>query len=246
MKLLPIVKALEDYDNNKRLAKLKQVLKKNNIKFKAEKYNSGENVIIGKGNILFVAHHDTFPNSPGANDNASAMAVLIGLAKKRKAAIVIFGEEETGCIRAKAYIDEHGLPKAVVNLEMMGRGDMMAIWPVDYQRPLLEKIRNGIRKAKISFEEARKVPMFWADFTAFRQAGLKDTWCLTLVPSSERKLIRRLATSTLWATFLILIGGIPEFFRHYHSHSDNSGVLTEKSLQLSLNAVISVYDELHK
>ncbi len=246
VKLLPIVKELEDYDNSKRLSKLKKALRKNKISFKVEKYNSGENIVIGKGDILFTAHHDAFSNSPGANDNASAMAVLMGLAKARKAAIAIFGEEEIGCIGAKAYIKKHGLPKAVVDLEMMGKGDIMAIWPVDYQRPLLEKIRKGIRKAGIYFEEARKVPTFWADFTAFRNAGLLDAWCLTLVPSSEKKLIRRFATNPVWATILFFIGGIPEFFKHYHSHNDNSAALTEESLQLSLKAVISVYDELHK
>ncbi len=246
MKLLPIVKELEGFDNEKRLKALKAVLKKQRIKFSVEKYDGGENIVIGKGNILFVAHHDAFNGSPGANDNASAMAVLIGLAKRRKAAIVIFGQEELGCIGSNAYILKHGLPKAVVDLEMMGIGDMVAVWPVSEKRPLLEKIKQGLGKAKVEFEEAKKVPNFWADFTAFREAGLRDAWCLTLVPSSERQIIRSYATRPFLSIIMFLFGRIPEFFRHYHSKQDNSAAISEKSLQLSLKAVISVFDELHR
>ncbi len=246
MKLLSIVKQIEGEDNKKRLDILKKILKREKIKFTAEKFDNGENIIIGKGDILFTAHHDAVNGSPGANDNASAVAVLLGLAKARKAAIVIFGEEETGCVGAHAYIERHGLPKMVVDLEMMGRGDMMAIWPVTEERPMLEKIRKGLRKAKISFEEAKKVPNFWADFTAFREKGLKDAWCLTLVPSSEKELIRNFATRPILTTLMLLVGKIPEFFKNYHSKHDNSKALTEKSLRLSLKAVVSVHDELNR
>lgn len=243
MKLLAIVKEIEKAGN--RLAAVKRILKKNKVSFTAERYDGGENIIIGKGNVLFVAHHDVIRGSPGANDDASAIAVLVGLAKARKAAIVIFDEEEIGYVGATAHIKKHKLPKAVIDLELMGNGDMMAIWPVTEKRPLLVKIRKALKKV-IPFEEAKKVPIFWADFTAFRNAGLKDAWSLTLLPSSEKELIRNFATKPFMSVALALFGRMPEFFRHYHSPYDDSKVLSEKSLQLSLKAVISVYDELHR
>jgi len=246
MKLLTLVKELEHTNDVERLAALKGILKRYKIPFTAENYESGQNIIIGKGDILFTAHYDTVFNSPGANDDASAMAVLIGLAKARKAAIAIFDEEELGYIGAKAYIEKHGLPKAVIDLELMGMGDMMAIWTVEEERPMLEKIRKALRKAKITFEEARKVPIFWADFTAFREAGLKDAWCLTLAPSSEKELIRNFATRPLLTTVMTIFGQVPKLFKYYHSSKDNSSNLTEKALQLSLKAVISIYDELKR
>lgn len=246
MNLLPIVKQLEGSDNQKRLQSLKQLLRKLRIPFRAEKYDDGENILIGKGDVLFVAHHDTVPGSPGANDDASAIAVLIGLAKARKAAIVIFGDEEINCVGSAAYIERHKLPRVVVDLELMGIGNMMAVWPVIEERQLLQEIRKGLKNACVRFEEAKKVPAFWADFTAFREAGLKDAWCLTLVPSSQKQLIRNFATRPYLSTFMALLGGVPKFFRHYHSSHDNSEALTEKSLRLSLKAVISVYDELHR
>ncbi|MEM3154723.1 MAG: M28 family peptidase [Candidatus Woesearchaeota archaeon] len=245
MELMPIVKELEGTDNAQRLLSLKRILKKNKIKYTAESYGGGENILIGNGNVLFVAHHDTVSGSPGANDNASAIAVLIGLAKKRKAAIVIFGEEELGYVGSAAYIEKHPLPKTVIDLELMGMGDLMAIWPVSEERPLLDKIRKGLRKAAIPFEEAKQVPAFWADFTAFRNAGLKDAWCLTLVPSSEKNLIRTFATRPMLAALRVIFGRMPRFFKCYHSPEDKSAHLSEKSLQLSLKAVVSVYDELH-
>lgn len=121
----------------------------------------------------------------------------------------------------------------------------MAIWPVAEERPLLGKIRKALKKV-LHFEEAKKVPIFWADFTAFREAGLKDAWSLTLVPSSEKELIRNFATNPFMTTILALIGRMPDFFKCYHSKNDNSSKLSEKSLQLSLKAVISVYDELKR
>jgi len=145
-----------------------------------------------------------------------------------------------------AYIKKHKLPKTVVDLEMMGRGNTMAIWPVTEERKALNKIRKALRKIKLPFEEARNVPMFWADFTAFRKEGVKDAWCLTLVPSSERKTIRKFATNPVLATIMLMFGRLPKFFKHYHSPHDNSKAISEKSLQLSLKAVISVYDELKK
>jgi hypothetical protein len=246
MKLLPIVKEIEGTDNKKRLQAVKRILKREKIQFTIERYAGQENILIGKDKILFTAHHDTVRGSPGANDNASAIGVLIGLAKQRKAAIAIFAEEEMGCVGAQAYISKHVLPHAVVDLEMMGMGDTIAIWTVDEERPLLDKIRTALRKTKIPFEDVPSVPMFWADFTAFRDAGLKDAWCLTLAPSSERKAILRFATNPFLATIMALFGGMPKFFRHYHSRHDTSSALSEESLQLSLRAVISVYDELKK
>jgi len=246
MKLLPIVKQIEGPDNQKRLKAVKEQLKKYSIPYKIEKFETGENIIIGKGDVLFVAHHDTVPGSFGANDNASAIAVLMGLAKARKAAIVIFGEEEVGCVGTKAYIRSHELPKAVVDLEMMGMGDIMAIWPVAKETPLLNKVRQGLKKANIYFEEAKRVPIFWADFTAFREAGLENSLCLTLVPSSEKKLIRSFSTRPWLTGIMVLFRKTPKFFKHYHSKHDNSLAISEKSLQLSLKAITSVYDVLKK
>src|SRR5687767_2032373 len=53
------------------------------------------NIEIGSGPIVVGAHYDTVPGSPGANDNASAVAVLIELAAmKLPVRFVAFANEE--------------------------------------------------------------------------------------------------------------------------------------------------------
>ncbi len=54
-------------------------------RFRRQEYRSAgrmvRNVEIGNGNIVVGAHYDTVPGSPGADDNASGVAVLIELAR---------------------------------------------------------------------------------------------------------------------------------------------------------------------
>lgn len=54
-------------------------------RFRRQEYSSGgrlvRNIEIGEGTIVVGAHYDTVPGSPGADDNASGVAVLIELAR---------------------------------------------------------------------------------------------------------------------------------------------------------------------
>jgi Zn-dependent M28 family amino/carboxypeptidase len=53
------------------------------------------NIEIGSGSIIVGAHYDTVPGSPGADDNASGVAVLIELAAKTlPVRVVAFANEE--------------------------------------------------------------------------------------------------------------------------------------------------------
>lgn len=53
--------------------------------FQRQEYESGgrpvRNIEVGRGTIVVGAHYDTVPGSPGADDNASGVAVLIELAR---------------------------------------------------------------------------------------------------------------------------------------------------------------------
>ncbi len=83
-----------------------------------------------KQKILLGAHYDAVPGSPGADDNASGVAVVLELArlmtdKNRELAleIVLFDEEERGLRGSSAYAEEsrhlEGLD-AVLIVEMVG------------------------------------------------------------------------------------------------------------------------------
>ena len=76
---------------------------------------------------------------PGANDNASGAAVLLGVAQalatggiplKRSVVFVLFGAEEQGVKGSEYYVAHPFIPnakvKAMINLESVGRGERIA------------------------------------------------------------------------------------------------------------------------
>ena len=81
------------------------------------------------GRLLVGAHLDTVPGSPGADDNASAVAALLELARLLPAlglddrvGLVVFDEEEPGLHGSRALADRlrGDPPAAVVVLECVG------------------------------------------------------------------------------------------------------------------------------
>lgn len=79
---------------------------------------------------LVCAHYDTVPRSPGADDNASAIAVMLGAARTRPpgTAFVAFNREEDGLLGSDDFVRwlaEPGSPRVtdVHVLEMVGYTD---------------------------------------------------------------------------------------------------------------------------
>ena len=79
---------------------------------------------------LVCAHYDSVPRSPGADDNASALAVMLGVARTRPArtAFVAFNREEDGMVGSTdfvAWLGRAGAPvfDRVHVLEMVGYSD---------------------------------------------------------------------------------------------------------------------------
>lgn len=80
--------------------------------------------------VLVCAHYDTVPRTPGADDNASALAVLLGAARERPpgVAFVAFNREEDGLIGSADFVRWLDQPEApgvtkVHVLEMVGYTD---------------------------------------------------------------------------------------------------------------------------
>ncbi len=83
---------------------------------------------------LLCAHYDAYPGSPGANDNAAAVCILIELAKTLRqrgvpAAFAFLDGEETGHTGAKLFEAERTREFSVlVDLDMCGYGDTIALY----------------------------------------------------------------------------------------------------------------------
>lgn len=103
-------------------------------RFRRQEYSSGgrlvRNIEIGEGAIVVGAHYDTVPGSPGADDNASGVAVLIELARLGlPVRCVAFANEELpyshgdemgSFIFAKRAREQRERIAAMFSLEMLG------------------------------------------------------------------------------------------------------------------------------
>ena len=261
MKLHSIVKKLENKSSEDARGICLKLFKPFGIV--EEHYSSGVNLVIRKkgktkNEIIIAAHYDTFPGCPGANDNFSGIAVLYGIAQelwKKKLnhtlTLCIFDEEELNCIGSGEYIKQHGISntKAMIDLELVGMGDVVGVWPVTKQTRLLSTFENVFHKRKQQYETIGNIPWFWADFTSFRARGLDESICVTLVEKHDVQLMRTFLSQNTYVLSIKLALGLiktPKFFKLYHSAQDTADNLSEKSLNLAKNVVIDAIKALQK
>ncbi len=89
--------------------------------------------------LLVGAHLDSIALGPGANDNASGVAVLLEVARlvaktelRDEIAFVAFSGEELGLLGSRAYVQsaprsEFGAINAMINLDMVGEGSQLTL-----------------------------------------------------------------------------------------------------------------------
>ncbi len=201
--------------------------------------------------ILLSSHYDVFPGSPGANDNASAVAVLLGIASlycNTPALVPIrlafFDAEETGLLGSKAYIQQEGVKDiaAVLNMEMVGQGSIPTLWPYDHQSSAYCQI------LKESAADAHFVPYTHGhsgDHQNFLDAQVQNSICLTLIHEEDRQMLeditRVLEHSSLVDPLIIMRKiSASHTFRTYHRDSDTIEHIREDSLQLAQQIVLNV------
>ena len=102
------------------------------LRFSTQEFMSGgrsvRNIEAGEGDIVVGAHYDTVPGSPGADDNASGVAVLIELARLVSSGVrfVAFANEEAPYylgpeMGSFVYARDRGAGvRAMFSLEMLG------------------------------------------------------------------------------------------------------------------------------
>jgi hypothetical protein len=212
------------------------------------------------GKRLFCAHYDTAKGSPGANDNASGVAVLLGLCHRLKetaaaARVVFFDREEgtstkpvlrMGLLGSLYYIWKNSLKDitAVYNLEFCGQGNTLAIWPVG-RRGDTAAVRGVEKVATRLAIPWRRLDMPWAlqssDHLPFRLAGYKEVISLSMLPGDGISLLKERLEG---ATTAGLLAGrrpeLPEPFSFFHTGEDTSARLSEEPLQTMLSVVLEL------
>jgi hypothetical protein len=159
---LALSRLLEGRSNRERQAAVARYLGEHRIPFALQAFTSpsgvSENfsVDVGSGErvLVLVAHHDAVPGSPGANDNAAAVGILLNLLERLSVSpptrlrvrFLFTAEEERGYLGARYYVRAANLEElaGVLSLELCGIGDSIAIWDAAEETPFLGRVRKAL------------------------------------------------------------------------------------------------------
>jgi hypothetical protein len=251
---------LEGRDNAAREAAVARFLTTRGIPFATHRFETfegrGENfaVEVGAGDrvLVLIAHHDAVPGSPGANDNAAAVGILLHLIA-RAAAVVppslrvrfLFPAcEELGYLGARQYVRDVSTAgiAGVLSLELCGIGDTLAVWDAVSETPFLRSLGGafaglGLRRDE-SWHQVGRIPVFGSDHRAFAAAGL-PAYGLSVVPAREADALRAFVLSPVRSVLMHVVRR-PAPFDTYHTPRDRGTTLQPQALELVTRALEAV------
>jgi len=261
---LPLVlsRLVEGRANDEREAAVAAFLAARGIPFMRHRFRTfegrGENfgVDLGSGDrlLVLIAHHDAVPGSPGANDNAAAVGILLSLIGRLRACtppglrvrLLFTAAEELGYLGARAYVREMPLAglAGVLSLELCGIGDSLAIWDTAGETPFLRSVAGALEglglKRDESYHVVGRIPVFGSDHRAFAAAGI-PAYGLTIVPASQADALRQFVLSPGRSVLMHLVRRPPPFDT-YHTSRDSLGTLQPAALDhvaRALEAIIA-------
>jgi len=254
---------LEGRSNAEREAAVASYLEARGVPFARHPFESsegsGENFTVefgsGRRVLLLIAHHDAVPGSPGANDNAAAVGILLTLLERLAASVppslrvrlLFTAAEERGYLGARKYARGANLAElaGVLSLELCGIGDTLAIWDVVDQTPFLGRVRAafegmGLRRDQ-SYHLAGRIPLFGSDHRAFAPAGV-PSYALTVVPAAQAEALRQFIFTPARSAMRFFVKR-PVPFDTYHTPRDRGSTLEPAALALTLRALEAVIAE---
>lgn len=261
---LALTRLLEGRSNPARQAALARYLEARDIPFERHSFatfeGAGDNftVDIGSGErvLLLAAHHDAVPGSPGANDNAASVAILLTLRERVLRAIrpglrvrLLFPAcEELGYLGARHYVRHAGVRgiAGVLSLELCGVGDSLAVWDAGAETPFLSTVRgafdgHGLRSDE-SYHVVGRIPVFGSDHRAFAAAGV-PAYGLTVIPRANAEPLREFIFRPVRGAILNLTQR-PVPFDTYHTSGDASSTLDPVALDMVVTALEAVIAEM--
>ena len=260
---LELARLLAGRSNAEREAAVARYLESRGVPFSRHRFatpeGSGESfaVDLGSGDRVLVlcAHHDAVPGSPGANDNAAAVEILLSLMERLSPAIprslrvrLLFTAcEELDYLGAREYVREVGVSGVapivgVLSLELCGIGDSVVVWDAVPDTPFTKTLRGALESLGLRSDETYhvvgRIPRFGSDHRAFAAAGL-PAYGLTVVPSANAPALRQFIFNPLWGGLRFLLRR-PVPFDTYHTPRDSLATLEPRALDLTARALEAV------
>jgi aminopeptidase YwaD len=260
---LALTRLLEGRSNLEREAAVGRWLQARGVPFTRHRFATfegrGENfcVELGRGDrvLVLIAHHDAVFGSPGANDNAASVAILLSLLERWAARepggrvrLLFSACEELGYLGARHWVRAHGTAdvRGVLSLELPGVGDSLAVWDAATHTPFLTAVQRACEglglRADESYHVVGRIPVFGSDHRAFAAAGV-PAYGLTSVPAVEVTALRQFVFHPVRAA---LRGATrrPPPFDTYHTARDASTTLEQAALARVLGTLEGLVEEL--
>jgi aminopeptidase YwaD len=260
---LALTRLLEGRSNAERETAVARWLQARGVPFVRERFETfegrGENfcVDVGRGDraLVLIAHHDAVPGSPGANDNAASVAILLALLERWAARepsvrvqLLFPACEELGYLGTRAWVRARGVKGVigVLSLEMPGVGDSLAVWDAPAVTAFLTVVRGALEgiglRADESYHVVGRIPVFGSDHRAYAAAGV-PAYGLTSVPSGEAGALRQFVFSPVRT---VLRGAVrrPPPFDTYHTAADAGTTLDAAALTRVADALQAVVESL--
>jgi peptidase M28-like protein len=258
---LALTRLLEGRDNAAREAAVARWLAARGVPFARHRFatfeGAGENftVEVGRGEraLVLIAHHDAVPKSPGANDNAAAVAILLALLARwsarepsRRVRLLFSACEELGYLGSRAWVRTHGVAgvRGVLSLELPGIGDSLAIWDAPAPTPFLTTLCGTLADLGLRSDEGQhvvgRIPVFGSDHRAFAAAGVPGAYGFTSVPAVEAEALRRFVFHPVRSAVRLAGGRRPPPFHTYHTSRDASVTLQAAALDRMTSALAAL------
>ena len=237
---IALARLLVGRTNAEREAAVPAYLADRGLPFTRHAFTSGEGrgenfqVDVGTGDRILVlaAHHDAVAGSPGANDNAVAVGILLNLAEslarrppaRIRVRFLFPAAEELGYLGARCYVQDRPLDgiEGVLSLELCGIGDSVVIWDAPDETPFLRSVTTALerlgRRRDDSYHVVGQIPVFGSDHRAFAAAGV-PAYGLSIVPAREAEALRQFVLDPMHSPFAAS-GRIPPPFDTYHTPGD--------------------------
>ena len=213
-------------------------------------------VELGSGDrvVVLIAHHDAVPGSPGANDNAAAVGILLHLLPRLnvppslRVRLLFTAAEELGYLGARVYVRDVPLQNiaGVLSLELCGIGDSLVVWDAGPETDFLRKVTGaldglGLRRDE-GYHVVGRIPVFGSDHRAFAAADI-PAYGLSVVPFAQADALRRLVLSPVRSALLHAMRRPPPFDT-YHTSRDASSTLDPRALDLVARALTAIVADL--